>query len=87
MNESILNNSIVKSVSNYLTTTIKSGTEKVVDTVKDNVPIVWMANIVLGMLALLAIFIASKVTQKFAKLLLYILGIVLLVGLVLNFVM
>jgi len=87
MNETILNNSIIKTGVNYLTTVIKNGADSVVDGVKDNVPIVWMANIILGMIGLSALFIASKITQKFAKVLLYVLGIVLLVGLGLRFFM
>lgn len=87
MNETILNNSIIKTGVNYLTTVIKNGADSVVDGVKDNVPIVWMANIILGMIGLSALFIASKITQKFAKVLLYVLGIVLLIGLGLRFFM
>ena len=87
MNETILNNSIIKNGVNYLTTVIKNGADSVVDGVKDNVPIVWMANIILGMIGLSALFIASKITQKFAKVLLYVLGIVLLIGLGLRFFM
>ena len=83
----MLNNSIVRNGVDYLTTTLKNGTEQVIDTVKNNVPTVWMANIILGMIGLAFLFIASKITQKFSKLLLYILGAVLLVGLGLNFFM
>ncbi len=87
MNTTILNNSIVKTGVNFLTTTLKNGADAVVDGVKDNIPTVWMANIILGMIGLAALFIASKVTQKFSKFLLYILGIVLLIGLGLRFFM
>jgi len=83
----MLNNSIVSAGVNYVTTTLKNGTEQVVDTVKNNVPTVWMANIILGMLALGLLFIASKITQKTSKLLLYILGAILIIGMGLNFFM
>ena len=82
MNGTIFDNTI-----KYLTSTLKSGTNKVTEGVKENVPTVWMANIILLMIACAVIFIASKVTQKFAKLILYFLGIVLIIGIVLNFVM
>ena len=87
MNNTLLNNSIVSNGVTYLTTTLKDGTEQVVNTVKDNIPTVWMANIILGMIGLVALFIASKITQKFSKFLLYILGFVLLIGLGLSFFM
>lgn len=87
MNETLLNNSVVKTIGGYLTTVIKNGTEKVTDTVKNNVPTIWMANIIIAIIAFAVIFIASKITQKFAKFILYILGIILLVGLGLNIFM
>jgi len=40
MNTTILNNSIVKTGVNFLTTTLKNGADTVVDGVKDNIPTV-----------------------------------------------
>lgn len=82
MNESILNNSIVKS----LTSNVKSITEKISDIITSNIPQTWMVNIILLMIACGVIFIGSKVTQKFAKVGLYILGFILIIGLGLNFI-
>jgi len=80
-----MNETIIDNVVNYLTTAVRSGTEKVTDIINSNISQVWMANIILLIIATLSIFIASKITQKFAKIILYILGIILIVGIILNF--
>jgi len=81
-----MNETIVDNVVNYLTTAVRSGTEEVTDIINSNISQVWMANIILLIIATISIFIASKITQKFAKVILYILGIILLIGIGLNFV-
>jgi len=81
-----LNNSIVQKGMNFLTTTAQTSADKVTNLITSNVSQSWMANIILLMIACSAIFVAGKITQKFAKIGLYILGIVLVIGLVLNFV-
>lgn len=86
MNETIINDSIVKSSVNFLTTTIKTGTSKVTDFINLNISQTWMANIILLIIACAVIFIGSKITQKFAKFGLYILGIILIIGIGMNFI-
>ena len=81
-----LNNSIVQKGINFLTTTAQSSANTVTDFITSNVSNSWMANIILLMIACSAIFVAGKITQKVAKVGLYILGVVLVIGLVLNFV-
>lgn len=85
MNEN-LNGSIVKNVYSYLSTTTRGLTGRITDLIKENIPQSWMANIILLIIACAVIFAGSKVTQKLSKFFLYVLGIILIAGIILNFI-
>ena len=86
MNITILNSAIAKGIANKSSVVLKNIINKIIDVIKSNVPQTWMANIILLIVACFVIFIGSKLTQKFSKLILYILGIILIIGIILNFI-
>lgn len=81
-----MNNTMVSNAYQFISEKTSNLINDLQNLILDKVPDTWLGKVIIAFLIVLLIYIASKVTNKIAKVVLWILAIILVLGIIFSFV-